>query len=172
MNGLGLSETLWLIGAHVSRLDQDGPALLLPEISALLRYLRVWVPFRASRALADPRWLGTGEAICGDGFDGLQPDTIGTCPDGIDAVYFGVPTIVDGRALFDAPNWQRDNARSIARSITRTAIEHGAKLIVTGLGSGDITPEMRLADIGGGKIIAYKDFGSFQDWVIARWLPP
>jgi hypothetical protein len=36
------------------------------------------------------------------------------------------------------------------------------------LGSGDISPEERIKDMGGGKIACFKDFGQFQDWVIVR----
>jgi hypothetical protein len=42
------------------------------------------------------------------------------------------------------------------------------KKIISGLGSGDISPEERIEDMGGGRIVAYKDFGTFQDWVIMR----
>lgn len=166
----GMSVENWLAGVQTNRGDQDGPALLLPEIGALLRDRRVWLPFLASSILVSARWLGSGPAIPSDSkvtdgvFDLDPPETA------FDAVYFGVPTIVCDEALFSAPDWTCDLAREAARRVTSYAATHGATLIVSGLGSGDIGVDDRIEDMGGGKVVAFKDFGTFQDWVIARWL--
>jgi len=95
-----------------------------------------------------------------------------------DGVYWGTPTIVGGHVLFpksveagdDEKAWDVPTERKVTRFYTSAAIQAGIKVIVTGLGSGDITPEQRLADMGGGQIVSYKVFGDFQDWVLCRWI--
>jgi len=159
----GLSPDFYLGALGIGAVDPDGPHLLLPELSALLLGLRVWIPFRASRQLADARWIGCGIAV-------VTRDQLEGPGCAIDAVYFGVPTIVDDRAFFGAPGWNVRRARNAARIITENAIRAGAKLIVSGLGSGDIAPDQRIEDMGGGDIIVHKRFDLFEDWIIARWL--
>jgi len=156
----------------VSGPDPDGPHLLLPEIGALLHEMVVWLPFTASAVIADERWLGAavrkvqfGGAVCGDTLA-----QIGHPIAPIDAVYFGVPTVVGGKALFGAPGWDRMRARTAAAAVTQRAQAAGARLIVSGLGEGDISVEDRIADMGGGEVVAMKRFNDFTDWVIARWL--
>lgn len=93
-----------------------------------------------------------------------------------DAIYWGTPTIVQDKVLFpeclhdpsEASGWNVAVERYSSVTLTRLAEKRLAKRIITGLGSGDITPHMRLHDMGGGRIVSYKHFGHFEDWVIVR----
>jgi hypothetical protein len=152
----GMNPELWLKAAQTIQTD-DSPALLLPEIAALLYGKTVWLPYKESWQINGVRWIGDGAAI-------HSPAV------GIDAVYFGVPTIVDNKALFGQPDYTVERARLEARLVTQKAIECGAKLIVSGLGSGDISVDDRIADMGTGMVVAYKKFDTFEDWIICRWL--
>ena len=48
--------------------------------------------------------------------------------------------------------------------------KYDLKVMVTGLGSGDISVDERLEDMGGGTVVSYKHFGLFEDWVLCRTL--
>jgi hypothetical protein len=148
------------------RAAQGGQELILPEIMAALAGVEViWLPFYGDGVLAD----AIEEA--GILVTSHRNDFDYTIDCEIDAVYFGTPTIVNDTALFPDSvqgTWYKDRERKVVRTICGAAIDAGAKLILSGLGSGDISPEERLADMGGGKIICMKDFGDFKDWVLAR----
>lgn len=98
---------------------------------------------------------------------------------GADAAYWGTPTIVNNEALFpkclqpglDVSYWTKDRERHITRELVRNAEIFGLKVIVTGLGTGDISTKERIEDMGpGARIVSYKLFGGFSDWVICRRL--
>lgn len=99
-----------------------------------------------------------------------------TSVDQYDATYWGTPTIVDDEVLFpdcladpaDASKWNKEVERLWSRTCTAFAIDAGCKRIVTGLGSGDISVEERLQDMGGGRVVSHKHFGDFEDWVLVR----
>lgn len=105
-----------------------------------------------------------------------------------DTVYFGTPTIVNDAPLFARgvpvyigfgrrpvwcpKEWTKETERLAVRALRTEADVHGLR-IVCGLGSGDISVDERLADIGGGNVAAYKAFvddegDEFEDWVIAK----
>jgi hypothetical protein len=91
----------------------------------------------------------------------------------MDAIYFGTPTIVNNQPLFSdnvSDAWTKETERFFVRDLCKRVEAQRFKLIVSGLGSGDISPGERLEDMGGGKIVCYKDFGHFQDWVLMREL--
>lgn len=91
-----------------------------------------------------------------------------------DGLYFGTPTIVEDQCLFPSPDgldWDMDRERVVVRSLCRLAEVKKAKLIVSGLGSGDISTDERLEDMGPGSVvIAAKVFIGFDDYVLARRL--
>lgn len=90
---------------------------------------------------------------------------------GTDGLYLGTPTIVNDKPLFPQKDvWTKAYERQYVSSQCKDAIAEGMKMIVTGLGSGDISVEERIEDMGGGEVIAYKKFDTFCDWVIARKL--
>lgn len=165
----GMDADQWreFMADHLGNGDQDGPTLLLPEIMALIGRKRLWLPFEASNIIAS-QMLGM-DVVLSRLITGDQPIQAVAGVE-IDAVYFGVPTIVNNKALFFAYGWNVERARDAARRVTACAQSMGAKLIVSGLGSGDIGVYDRLQDMGGGHVVAYKNFGDFEDWVLARWL--
>jgi hypothetical protein len=150
-----------------------GQELIVGEIAGALKGCsRVWFPFPVSRCLS--------LAVAGTGHHGYLDSR-----QRIDAVYYGTPTIVGNKPLFDMKWWNTNDhhgpacewhpdfwntatERATVRRITEFAIEHGAKVIVSGLGTGDISLEQRLDDMGGGEEVAYKKFNGFEDWVLAR----
>jgi len=59
--------------------------------------------------------------------------------------------------------------RQTVRKVVNLATKGKYRKIVCGLGSGDISLEERMEDLGeGGRVVCYKDFGDFQDWVIEK----
>lgn len=104
----------------------------------------------------------------------------GQLPSECDGLYLGTPTIVDDAPLFgppDAPplsgtHWTKQAERRTVRGYCAAAREAGYRIIVTGLGSGEVTLEERVADMGDGTVVAaYKHFGHFEDWVLV-WENP
>lgn len=98
---------------------------------------------------------------------------------GADGVYWGTPTVVNNAALFPkslqagevAKDWTKDRERAVTREWARNAEIFKLKVIVTGLGTGDISPVERMADMGkGAEVVSYKVFEEFSDWVICRRL--
>lgn len=96
-----------------------------------------------------------------------------------DGLYFGTPTIVDGRPLFPDSvagrgGWTAAGERTVVRALVRNAKAAGCRRVVSGLGSGDISVAERCADLGpGAEVVAWKKFRAesgegFTDWVIAR----
>lgn len=133
----------------------------------------IWIPFYCDGELV-AHLQQMGHTVIYDAErDQYLPDLFPHMP--IDALYFGTPTIANNKILF--PSSLRDNRhnlwnasyeRMVVRSLVAHALSSGAKLIVSGLGSGDITPTERISDMGGGRIVCKKDFIDFFDYVIVR----
>jgi hypothetical protein len=153
---------------------EGGQELILHEIcGAFLGIERIWLPFPTLTLQYHLDRLGHDLLL---GYDFLQKATR------MDGVYFGTPTIVDDRALFPLPqaerNWENEMGalwckqmeRDTVRAICKHALKMGARRIVSGLGSGDISVAERLKDMGGGEIITYKKFDAFEDWILCRSL--
>lgn len=149
------------------------PLGLLPEIIGAFTYVcGVWLPFTESWCLASylTSEISYAEYDIAEGVNSI--------PTGPQGVYLGTPTIVDGKALFLSPSyaggrsiraWDAETERHVMRTICDAVAHRGYKRIVTGLGSGDISVEERKEDMGeGAKVVAFKDFGDFQDWVLVR----
>ncbi len=148
---------------------QGGQELLLIELMSVLvshGIQQIWLPFDCPSL----------EKACKDsGIEKFDPGTYVTEFDHRGAVYFGTPTIVDNKKLFDESaegRWDKRRERLAAQGICRTAAMMQARLILSGLGSGDISVEERIEDmrVAGGeepKVIMMKDFGEFKDWIIA-----
>ena len=151
---------------------EAGQSLILPEILALLHEGEsVWLPFFDAFTAAVLDDLGHKVY----GMEGL--------PDEATALYFGTPTIVDDKPLFPAlvsiseqaaigtvGKWDKQTERNVVRALIQDAEHFEYRIIISGLGTGDISVSERLHDMGGGKVVAYKDFGPFEDWVLAREL--
>ncbi len=155
----------------ISAQKKGGQELILFEICAeILPVVRkgVWVPFISSGTLTS--FLRKKNIHVNNTF------SVEKAPLDCDVLYFGTPTIVNDAVLFPEDNsvttikWNKVNERKTASILSLLAQEQQYTLIVSGLGSGDISVEERIADMGGGKIVAYKDFNVFQDWVISRRL--
>jgi len=148
-----------------------GQELILSEIIATLDgLLNIWLPFPEYCAVLSSQLTQRGFTVSEISY---LPNFY--APSSLDAIYFGTPTIVNNSSLFSEKllldKWNIRSERMIVRKLVQVAIERGCKKIICGLGSGDISPKQRIQDIGGGKIICFKDFGDFQDWVIERDLP-
>lgn len=145
---------------------QGGQELLLSEIMALLdECKRIWIPFYSSGTLIDCL-IENGYCPVFDEHNHLLE-----CPEQVDALYFGTPTIVDGKPLFYDPQtvgWGKQKERKIARELVNAAIRGGCKRIITGLGTGDVSIEERLEDMGGGQVVCFKMFNQFSDWLLVR----
>lgn len=165
---LGFTEPLLAALVDREEMGKGGQELILPEIMACLASVeRLWLPFYGDGVLAAA--LENAKIECVSARDDFDY----SAPKGVDAVYFGTPTIVDNQALFpDSVEgvWYKERERTVVRRICKNAILGGVSMIVSGLGSGDIDTDERLADMGGGRIVAMKDFGEFKDWVLVRRL--
>jgi len=142
--------------------EQGGQSLILPDILACLKDIKhIFIPFNCP-ALED-ELASVGVWICPT----IEDAT---------AVYWGTPTIVDDKVLFPSclhaedsvDSWDKKIERSWSRGLTSAAEKHGLKRIITGLGTGDISVKERLADMGGGRVVSWKNFGDFEDWVLVR----
>lgn len=143
---------------------RGGQELILPEIIGCFgtKPRRVWLPFYSSGTLAN--WLSRmGHEVLSAPPDRAPPEA--------SSLYFGTPTIVNGRNLFpEEEEWTKEKERKLVREMVAQAEALNYTLIVSGLGSGDISVDERLVDMGGGRIVCYKDFGDFQDWILERRL--
>ena len=141
--------------------------LILFEILTLMKGFKTYIPLGSRILSVYMKLNGLG------GSEGQYPIEGKTVlPSGHDALYFGTPTIVDDRPLWAHDRlrfgWTKHRERIYVREICKLAERASYKRIISGLGSGDISPEERISDMGGGKIVCFKDFGLFQDWVIVR----
>lgn len=144
--------------------DLGGQELILADIMACLDSCRtICIPYNCPSL----------EEACGE--QGIR--LVATDED-FDAVYWGTPTIVDDKVLFpeclhepsSASGWSYSVERRCSQQLTKIAEFRNAKVIVTGLGTGDVSVADRLSDMGGGEIVSYKNFGLFEDWVLMRVL--
>lgn len=145
--------------------DSGDQCLILADVMACFKYCQVIaLPYPCPRLAMEIE--DTGRTVL---HEHLQ---------GADAVYWGTPTVVDNKALFpkslragEIPeNWTVEHERLMSKHWTSLAEEYKLKVIVTGLGTGDISALQRLEDMGGGQVVSYKVFGDFSDWVLCRWL--
>jgi len=151
-------------GVHRRSATLGGQELILFEILALLYpYQGINLPCDKVSTLHG-YLLEQGKKIVFDYFESTQPQ----------ALYMGTPTIVEDRPLFpypDAERWTKEFEREFVRSQISRADEVGYGLVVTGLGSGDISVEERIEDMGAGTVVVCKkEFQGFTDWVLARRL--
>lgn len=145
-----------------------GQELLLPEIVALLPdHEVIWIPFAKACKTLIAELAERGHIICTTPWSAIPQQHC-------DAVYFGTPTIVDNKALFPesapipASRWNKALERIVVRDLVFIAQDIGCQRIISGLGSGDISVEERLEDMGGGTVVTMKRFEDFTDWVLAR----
>lgn len=147
---------------------RGGQELILPEVvSALAGCRQVWLPFYSSGTLtAELERLGYRVQTDPD------RDAYADRPqEGCDSLYFGTPTIVGDRSLFpEVKEWTKAMERRVVVQLCMMAEAAGLRRIVSGLGSGDISVAERLADMRGGRVICFKDFGDFQDYILVREL--
>jgi hypothetical protein len=144
---------------------KGGQELILFEILSILsRFKKIWVPFYSTGTLT--KYLEEHNFIVSNSPHHLP------APVGYEALYFGTPTILNDRELFkDAgEGWNKELERKVVQTLVQESYRANYKMIVSGLGSGDISVEERLADMGGGRVACFKDFGTFQDWILVRRL--
>jgi hypothetical protein len=148
-----------------------GQELIVAEICAALvapGVNGVFLPFYSSGALAHALLTRLNLMVRSDPtqdrYDGVPEDT--------QAIYFGTPTIVGGCALFpQKEEWDVEKERRTVRNLCAKAADAGYLRIVSGLGSGDITCEDRIADMKQPsgyempEIVCMKRFEKFTDWV-------
>jgi len=155
-----IDPELYLKSAGLSRPHAGGQELILHEVLALLApYHTIWLPFPDGCVTLSEKLTEQGHA---------SADVV------FDALYFGTPTIVDGRPLFPSTAHgilDKETERAVVRSLVEQAEFVGARRIVSGLGSGDISVGERIEDMGGGTVVVEKKFDVFTDWVIVRDLP-
>ena len=160
----------WPPFSHLPPKEWD-QSLILPEIIACLHpHESVWLPFYED-------FTAHVLAYLGHEVYGMED-----VPDKSTAVYFGTPTIVDGKALFPAQlkveahkigtvgKWDKDTERNVVRAIVDEAERFDYRIIISGLGTGDISVEERLDDMGGGRVVCFKHFAGFTDHVLVREL--
>lgn len=158
-----ISPVRYLDAIKVTAHGQGGQELILPEILGLLVAQEiVWLPFPEQCVTLTlrlgVRWRTSYEEAS--------------------ALYFGTPTIVDDKPLFQMPHggkgdqieWNKEAERKVVRSLCYVAESAGLRCIISGLGSGDISVEERLEDMGGGEVVTMKKFDGFMDWVLCRKL--
>lgn len=155
--------------------ETGGQELILADIMACLHDCdSIWLPFDCPSLAAEcenqgiETKHGQPTRLYGAGCGEYRAE--------FDAIYWGTPTIVNNEALFvhslpsgdNAQRWTKSWERATSRELRRFAEECGAKRIITGLGTGDISVVERLVDMGGGHVVSYKNFGEFEDWVLVR----
>jgi len=142
--------------------ETGGQALILADIMACLGNCRtIHIPFPCP--LLEAECAGSGMEL------------VATFEEA-DAVYWGTPTVVDDKALFpdcledpgEADKWTKERERTVSKYLTAKAEAGNVIKIVTGLGTGDISVNERIEDMGGGRVVSHKHFDDFEDWVIMR----
>lgn len=156
--------------------QSSGPDLLIPEIvSAFSDCHRVFLPFGQSSSLTDHLNRSGVEVV--QGHHEQRDPRDGACSlleleseaSGCDGLYFGTPTIDGGEFVFPGEmshEWDRESEMAYVSELCSAAVVLGVRVIVSGLGSGDVSVADRITSMGGGRIASFKDFGEFKDWVI------
>lgn len=145
-------------------------SLLWPEILAAVHpYRRFAIPTRTTAILAH---MALHHQVYIAHYD-LSGKELDQYLPGADVIYAGTPTIVDDRPLFYeswmGDYWTKGFERQRVRELAKLAERHGYKRLITGLGSGDISPDERIIDMGPGtEMIAYKRFEDWEDWLFVR----
>lgn len=163
---------LKVVGFPEVLLNKGGQELLLFDILSEILPVNpkgVWIPFISSGTLTNTL-RNNGIYV-----SNMKPVMSGKAPLECDVLYFGTPTILGDRPLFltdvsvfKAEAWTKNFERQLVRYLCKIAQAANYKLIVSGLGSGDISTDERIKDMSGGKIICYKNFGQFEDWIISK----
>lgn len=136
---------------------RGGQHLIYAEIVASLAGCgSVWLPWKVSDDLRLPLDQASHTVY--------RSWVVGDPAAETEAVYFGTPTVVDGAALF--PEQGQWDAALDREWVSQLAKIFGGR-IVCGLGSGDVSVGERCEDMGG-RIVCYKNFEDFEDWVIVR----
>lgn len=161
-----MSDALYYKALGYAAVDElqtsGGQSLILADIIACLQDCRtIHIPFNCPALEEELPHHGIEIVTAGDQYD---------------AVYWGTPTIVDDDVLFpdclsdpsEATKWNKEVERLTSRMLTRFAMEKGAKRLISGLGTGDISVAERVEDMMGGQVVSWKRFGDFEDWVIVR----
>lgn len=152
-----------------------GCELLIPEIVSYLfgNVKKVYLPFKQTLTL--PHVLEQWGIACNVGNDDeREPDKCytnlpPTIMDGCEAIYFGTPTIVNDRPLFDGEvrhEWNKQKERDFVKRLCQMCKESGMKYILSGLGTGDITSGERCSDMGGARLLTFKAFEDFDDYLL------
>ena len=150
--------------------DAGDQCLILPDIMACFKDCQtIALPYASSCRVLTKHIMQTGREVL-FGASAITGEA--------DAAYWGTPTIVNDRPLFEKSvaadehlsEWTKEHERYVTRAYTADCLAAGVDVIVTGLGSGDITVKERLADMGGGHVVSHKMFGEFEDWVLMRRL--
>lgn len=166
---------------------KGGPELLIPELVGLLGPMdKVVMPFKASYALRIALLCTWPKKIIYLALrDFLSDNCSGILPkaEGKTALYFGTPTIVNNKPLFpddlvEPKYWNRKTEHDAVKQLCIEAAVQGYKLIVSGLGSGDISPSKRMSNMGLGEVhrvsvVTHKVFADdegkrFDDWIIVK----
>jgi hypothetical protein len=164
-----------MLSADFLRISQFGLAdgdqsLIMSEIVACLKAHKcsnLWLPFSIGG-------LASYARSCGITVRDKLRDVELIKQYKVDSLYLGTPTIVANKKLFpdSAPGeWTKLRERKVMRGCCASAAEIGAQVIITGLGSGDITVKNRIADMtlpgwSEPRVICMKDFGEFTDWLL------
>lgn len=153
-----------------------GCELLIPEIVSYLfgNVKKVYLPFKQTQTL--PHVLEQWGIPCKVGNDNVRdPDRCYIhkwqryIMDGCEAIYFGTPTIVNDRPLFDGEvsrDWNKQKERNYVRRLCQMCKESGMKYILSGLGTGDISQQERCDDMGGASLLTFKAFDEFDDYLL------
>lgn len=158
---------------YVGEFPQGGQELIMPEIIALFATHAIkslWLPFS----------IGPLKG-CAERMRIAVATGRNRVPHSFDALYFGTPTIVDGKALFpdsDPHEWNVGKEAAIARDLCSMANRtKECRLIISGLGSGDVSAEarvdcMKLDGWSRPRMVAWKLFSGFEDSVFAMTRHP
>lgn len=164
-----ISTSHYLRSLNIEKGNPGGQELLLGEICGVFGGMgckRVYLPYPTTELVDRLETIGVLS-----GSVGINQSKVA-----VDGMYFGTPTIVNDKPLFLpeglGQGWTKQTERETVRFLVSEAEESSTcRVIVSGLGSGDISPEERMSDMGkGSEIVAYKKFNGFEDWVIVRVL--
>jgi hypothetical protein len=137
-----------------------GQELILGEIIGCLNgCMTVWLPFpncgKLASRLDEMNFLPIQVAH--------DAPTWPSC----DALYFGSPTVKNGRTLFGDLPWTRELDIAWTLRARQWCMQQPSyRTIVSGLGIGDVTIADRIVALGPNtEMVCHKRFRSFEDWV-------